>query len=241
MKTLIKAELFKLRKSTAYKVLFFTYLITEAVIQINSIGNSVVYPKYNPTYTGSEWLRQCDLTLLYLVAVLFFISFYVNGDFVKHTFYGVLMCGASRKKAFLAKLTAVFAGTVPLLLASVLTGTTLWSIHAGFGMDLGWKAVCLVAKVIAMQSLALLMLISNGMLFAVIAKSRLSAFAWSFGTLYILGVLRGNIGHIIQIPALRDLLLTLLSLSCLNLETALLAIVLKLVVAGYIFEQFDLK
>lgn len=92
-----------------------------------------------------------------------------------------------------------------------------------------------------MQSLALLMLVSNGMLFAVIAKSRLSAFAWSFGTLYVLGVLRGNIGYIIQAPALRDLLLTLLSLSCLNLETALLAIVLKLVVAGYIFGRFDLK
>lgn len=234
MKNLIKAELFKLKKSTAYKVLIITCLLTEAAIQMNSISNSVVYPKYNPAYTGSGWLRQYGITLLYMAAVLFFIAFFVNGDFC-------LMCGASRKEAFLAKLIAVFAGTVPLLLISVLTGTVLWSIHAGFGMEFGVESVCFVAKVFAGHGLASLMLISNGMIFAVITKSRLSAFAWSFASLYIPGVLRGNIKHIIRIPALRDILLTLLSLFYLNLEVAVAAIILKLAVAGYIFERCDLK
>lgn len=241
MKNLIKAELFKLKKSTAYRVLIITYLLTEAAIQMNCISNSVVYPKYNPTYTGSEWLQQQDLTLLYMAAVFFFIAFYVNGDFVKHTFYNGLMCGVSRRRAFLAKLIAVFAGTVPLLLISVLTGTTLWSIHAGFGMRFGAETVCLVAKIFAVQGLASLALISNGMIFSVIAKSRLSAFALGFGSLYILGVLRGNIEHIIRIPVLRDILLILLSLFYLNLAVAVAAIILKFAVAGYIFERRDLK
>lgn len=241
MKNLIKAELFKLKKSTAYKVLIITYLLTEAAIQMNSISNSVVYPKYNPAYTGCEWLQQYDLTLLYMAAVLFFVAFFVNGDFVKHTFYSSLMCGVSRREAFLAKLIAVFAGTVPLLLISVLTGTVLWSIHAGFGMRFGAESIWFVAKVFAAHSLASLALISNGMIFAVIAKSRLSAFIWSFGSLYIPGVLRGNIENIIPVPVLRDILLTLLSLFYLNLEIAVAAIVLKFAVAGYIFERCDLK
>ncbi len=54
MKNLIQAELFKLKKSTAYKVLLITYLIIEVVIQMNNISNSIAYPKYNPTYTGIE-------------------------------------------------------------------------------------------------------------------------------------------------------------------------------------------
>ncbi len=127
------------------------------------------------------------------------------------------------------------------MLVPSLTGTVLWSIHAGFGMNFGIEAVCLIGKALAIQILASLMLVSNAVFFSVIAKSKISAFKWSFGTLYVLGVLRGNIGHIIQIPALRDILLFLLSLFYLNLGTFLAAIILKLLAAGYIFERYDLK
>lgn len=241
MKNLIQAEFFKLKKSTAYKVLLITYLIIEAVIQMNNISNSIAYPKYNPTYTGIEWLLNLRLTLLYSIVIFLFTTYHVNGDFVRHTFYTSLLCGISRKNAFLAKIISVSAGVVPLMLVPSLTGTVLWSIHAGFGMNFGIEAVCLIAKALAIQILASLMLVSNAVFFSVIAKSKISAFKWSFGTLYVLGVLRGNIGHIIQIPALRDILLFLLSLLYLNLGTFLAAIILKLLAAGYIFERYDLK
>lgn len=101
MKNLIKAEFFKLRKLTAYKVLLIIYLMIEIVINKNYIGNSVAYPKYNPTYTGIDWLLTQPRTMLfYMLAVFFFTNIYVNGDFVSHTFYSGLLCGLPRKKAF---------------------------------------------------------------------------------------------------------------------------------------------
>ncbi len=58
MKNLIRAELFKLRKSTSYQILWITDLLIETAIHINNISNSVAYPKYNPTYTGAGWLHN---------------------------------------------------------------------------------------------------------------------------------------------------------------------------------------
>ena len=138
-------------------------------------------------------------------------------------------------------MVSALAGVVPLMLVPVLTGTVLWSIHAGFGMDFGVEAVCLVAKALGIQFLASLMLVSHAAFFAVLIKSRIGAFVWSFGTLYMSGVLQGNIGNIIQIPVLREILLFLLSVSYLNLGTFLAAVVLKFLAAGYIFERCDLK
>ncbi len=242
MKDLIKAEWFKLKKMAAYKALFITYLIVEAAVQMNNISNSVVYPQYNPTYTGAEWLENLQQALLlYSIVVFLFAALYVNGDFVKRTFYSGLLCGVPRKKAFLAKMVSTFAGVIPLMLVPVLTGTVLWSIHAGFGMNFGVEAVCLVAKTLAIQFLASLMLISHAAFFAVLIKSRIGAFVWSFGTLYVSGVLRGNIGNIVQIPVLRESLLFLLSVSYLNLGTFLVAIAINFLAAGYIFERCDLK
>lgn len=241
MKNLIKAEWYKLKKMTAYKVLLVSYLFLEAAIQMNNISNSVVYPQYNPTYTGVEWLSDLHQTFfLYSIVIFIFTSFYVNGDFVKHTFYTSLLCGISRKSVFLAKLISVIAGSLPLMFVPFLTGTLFWSIHAGFGMEFGAEAVCLMAKAFARQFLASLMLVSNAVFFAVLAKSRIRAFGWSFGTLYVLGVLRQNIGFMIHVPALREGLLLLLSLFYLNLGTFLTAIVLMLLAAGYMFERCDL-
>lgn len=134
------------------------------------------------------------MQLLWAVVVFLFIAFYVNGDFVKHTFYTCLLSGTSRTNAFLAKLISAFVGTVPLMLIPLLTGTLLWSIHAGFGMDFGAEAIFLIAKAFALQLLASLVLISNAVFFSVIAKSSTRTFGWSFGTLYLLGVLRETSG-----------------------------------------------
>lgn len=242
MKNLIKAELFKLKKLTAYKVMLILYLLIEAVVQMNNISNSIAYPKYNPTYTGIEWLLNSHQSLfLYLVVVFLFTAFYVNGDLVAHTFYTGLLCGMPRKDVFWAKVIAVFAGVVPLMLVYSLTGTVLWSIHAGFGMDFGLEVFFLIAKAFARQILLSLMLVSNGVLFSVIAKSKIGTFGWSFGTLYVFGVLRGNIENIIRIPAVSKILLFLLSLFYLNLGTFLASILLKLLAARTIFVKYDLK
>ncbi len=241
MKNLIKAELFKLKKLTAYRMLLLIYLILEIAIQMNNISNSIAYPKYNPTYTGIEWLNSQQTFLLYSLVIFLFTAFYVNGDFVDHTFYASLLCGMPRKNAFLAKIIAALVGTVPLMLVYSLPGTVLWSIHTGFGMDFGAEAVFLIAKAFARQILISLMLVSNTVFFSVIAKSKIGTFGWSFGTLYILSVIMGNIERIIPIPAFREIVLFLLSLFYLNLGTFLASILLKLLAAGYIFERYDLK
>lgn len=242
MKNLIKAEFFKLKKSTAYKTLLVTYLVIEVVVQINNISNSVSYPEYNPTYTGAEWLLDPHQTfLLYSVVIFLFTAFYVNGDFTAHTFYAALLCGLPRKNAFRAKIISLFAGTVPLMLVYSLVGTVLWSIHSGFGMDFGAEMVSLIAKAFAGQILASLMLTSHAVFFAVIARSKTGTFGLGSGTLYIFGVLRGNIWNIIQIPALSKIFMFLLSLFYLNLGTFLASVLLKLMTARYIFEKSDLK
>ncbi len=242
MKNLIKAELYKLKKLIAYKVLLVTYLIVEIVIQMNNISNSVVYPKYNPTYTGIEWLLDSQQTfLLYALVVFFYTAFFVNGDFVGHTFYASLLCGMPRKYTFWVKIIAALAGAVPLMLVSFLPGTLLWSIHAGFGIDFGTEAVFLIAKALARYILISLLLVSNAVFFSDIAKSKIGTFGWSFGTLYVLGVFRGNIERIIPIPAFREVLLFLLSLFYLNLGTFFASILLKLLAARYVFEKYDLK
>ncbi len=242
MKNLIKAEFFKLKKLTAYKVLLVVYLILEAVVQMNNISNSVLYPEYNPAYTGVEWLLNPQQTLLLYSGVIFLLTaFYVNGDFTAHTFYSSLLCGISRKAAFWAKMISLFAGVVPLLLVYSLTGTVLWSVHGGFGVDFGAEAAVLIAKAVVRQILVSLMLVSHAVLFAVIAKSKMGAFVWSFSTLYVFGVLRGNIENIIQIPALSKSLMFLLSLFYLNPVTFLASVLMKLLIARYIFERFDLK
>lgn len=242
MENLIKAEFFKLKKLTAYKVLLVIYLIMEAAVQMNNISNSVLYPEYNPVYTGVEWLLNPHQTfLLYSAAIFLLAAFYMNGDFTAHTFYSSLLCGISRKHAFWGKVISLFAGIVPLMLVCSLTGTVLWSVHAGFGVDFGAEAAVLIAKGIVRQILVSLMLVSHAVLFSVIAKSKMGAFVLSFSTLYVFGVLRGNIENIIQIPVLSKILMFLLSLFYLNPVVFLASVLMKLLIAGYIFERFDLK
>ncbi len=242
MGNLIKAELFKLKKSTAYKALLVIYFVIEMAVQLNNISNSVHYPKYNPAYTGAEWLQSLGQTQLSYGVVLFlFTAFYVNGDFTAHTFYSGLLCGVPRGNAFLAKIISLFAGVIPLMFIDSLTGTVLWSIHSGFGMAFGTGAVLLIAKVFATQTLVTLILVSHAVLFAVIAKSRIGAFGLGFFTAYAFGVLRGNIGYIVQDPVLSKFLVFLLSVFYYNLGTVLASVLLKLLTARYLFDRFDLK
>ena len=194
MKNLIKAEFFKLRKLTAYRALFIIYLMIEIVININYVGNSIAYPKYNPTYTGMEWLLTQPRTMLfYMIAVFLFTDFYVNVDFTAQTFYSGLMCCLPRRKAFWAKIVLLFVGVLPLMLVYDLTGTVLWSAHAGFGMDFGAQAFFLIAKAFGERILLTLMLVSQAVFFTVAVKSRIGAILLGFGTLNGFGILRGNI------------------------------------------------
>lgn len=257
MGNLIKAEFFKLKKSTGYKVLLVTYLVVEILNQINNIGCSVVYPEYNPTYTGAEWLLNqhqpslyCDgcaikysyiprsvewlfnthyTVIPYMVAVFLFIAFYVKGDFTAHTFYRGILCGIPRKNVFWAKLIVLFVGVIPLMLISSMAGTVLWSIHSGFGIKIGSEAVFLIAKALAKQILLILILISHGVLFAVISKNQISTFGWSISTLYVIPSL-GVEWHVFY-----------LHFFYLNLGTTVAVILFELLAAGYIFQRYDFK
>lgn len=258
MANLIKAEFFKLKKLAGYRWLLVSYLLIEILVQINNIDNSVVYPKYNPSYTGVEWLLYrhqpslyCDgcaiaekspymlqriewllnkhyTVVPYMLAIFLFIAFYVKGDFTARTFYSALLCGIPRKKAFWAKLIVLFAGVVPLMLVSFLTGTVLWSVHSGFGINFGLEAVFLVAKAFAKQLLLSFILVSHAVLFAVITKSRIGTFGWGISTMYV-------------IPKAGLALQFLLSLFYLNLGTILVTVLFELTTAGYLFERCDLK
>ena len=242
MKDLIKAEFFKLKKSTAYKALFITYLLIEVVLNNNYIGNSVAYPKYNPTYTGIDWLSTQPRTMLfYMIAVFLFTDFHMNGDFTAHTFYSGLLCGLPRRKAFWAKIISLFAGVVPLMLVYALTGTALWSVHAGFGMDFGVQALFLITKAFGERIYFTLLFVSQTIFFTIAVRSRIGAILLGFLTLNGFGILRGNIETIIKIPAFSKILLFILSIFYLNIGTFLASVLLKLLAAGYIFEKYDLK
>ena len=262
MKNLMKAEFFKLKKSTGYKVLLVAYLILDILIEKNNIGNSVVYPKHVPAYTGAEWLvdrhypslfdcecygcidtryhsfyilqrlewllNQHNTVALDMGAIFLFIAFYMKGDFTSQTFYRGLLCGTPRQNTFWAKMIVLFIGIIPMMLMSVLIGTVLWSIHAGFGMEFGKDVVFLIARAFAQQFLLTLMLVSHGVFAAVIAKSQIGAFLWSISTLYL-------------IPRSDLILRFLLALLYLNIGTILITILLELSAAGYIFARYDLR
>lgn len=263
MQNLIKAEFFKLKKSTGYKALLVIYLVMEILIQINNISNSIVYPKYNPTCTGAEWLLYqhqpslyCDwcasiqkgsyilrslewllndhyTVIPYMIVVFLFVAFYVKGDFTAHTFCRGILCGIPRKKVFWAKLIALFAGVIPLMLVSSLVGTVLWSIHSGFGIKFGSEAALIIAKAFAKQALLTLILISHAVLFAVISKNQIGTFGWSISTLYVIPSASIRAGMLFVLSAL--------SVFYLNLGTTVAVVLLELLVAGYIFERYDFK
>ena len=176
-----------------------------------------------------EWLLNEHYTVTpYMIAIFLFIAFYVKGDFTSHTFYRGLLCGIPRKNTFWAKIIVLFVGIIPMMLMSILTGTVLWSIHSGFGMDFGTEAVFLIAKAFAQQFLLTLILVSHGVFFAVIAKSQIGTFLWSISTLYL-------------IPGASIISRFLLLLFYLNIGTILITILLELSAAGYIFARYDLR
>lgn len=256
---LIKAEFFKLKRSTGYKVLFVIYLVMEILIQINNISNSIAYPKYNPAYTGGEWLLNqhqpslyCDWCAMrqehlhiprslewllndhytaipYMIAVFLFVAFYVKGEFTAHTFYRGSLFGIPRKNIFGAKLIALFAGVIPLMLVSTLSGTVLWSIYSGFGIKISPESVFLIAKTFGKQIVLSLMLISHAVLFAVISKNQIGTFAWSIGTLYV--VPRASV------RAGMRFVLSALSVFFLKPGITVATALLELLIAGYIFER----
>ena len=125
MKNLIKAEWFKLSKSSIFKILLLINLILAAILLL-------MKPR-----TGYRAFRLGIAYLIYHTNIgLIFTSAFLCEDFSNKSFGKSLLSGCSRKKIFFAKAIIFWVGMVLLLSAFICSAVITSSLLNGFGMDL---------------------------------------------------------------------------------------------------------
>ncbi|MCM1541128.1 MAG: ABC transporter permease [Blautia sp.] len=130
MKNLIKAEFFKLFKSTGYRImlalsvgvgLFFASFAVSHASRMSGyavLSNMVSFVLFHFIFTGS------------------FTAVFLCGEFSDRTMGTGLFCGLPRRSVFLSKLAAYFAGLLVLLSMVVVVPTVIISKVNGFGIEL---------------------------------------------------------------------------------------------------------
>ena len=244
---MIKAEWFKLAKSSGFRLLLScsagTGLLMTAIVLA---GTKKPF--------GYEALDNYLATvLIHSIFIFVFAAVFISNEFANHTFGISLLCGASRFKVFLAKFMVFFAGTFLLILIPVAVFTIPISIANGFSME-SWsengfyilsKLFYAVTGYAALGSVALLI--------AVAAKHKTATIAIGILGTYLIMVAEVNITntslykyiYICQIETLyqpRGLQLGVDTFSAgMYLAVTVTTFILSAVTAALLFETSELK
>ena len=175
MKNLIKAEWFKLSKSTGYKML----LLCNAV----SVLTSVLLLVAGTTSPGYEMLVISLTSILHhsVIGYLFAAVFICN-EFSNRTFGMSLLCRSSRKKVYLSKIVVYLTGMTVLFLTYVCATTLVMTVANGFGIsikhvkELVLLFLCGILGNIAMSSVIILV--------ATVAKKTIATIGIGIGLTY---------------------------------------------------------
>lgn len=131
MKHLIRAEFYKLFKSTGYRVMLAF-----------SVGVGAFFAFFGLS-RGTSWVNGYQMLPIMDSFVLFhsifacaFTAVFLCGEFSGRTMGMGLLCGLPRRRVFSAKLIVYFVGLLCLLTAAVVTPMAIMTYANGFGMEL---------------------------------------------------------------------------------------------------------
>ena len=181
MNNLIKAEWFKLSKSSGFRVLFLCNLA--------SLCSSAFLLMAGADGTGYK-MFLLSLTYIFHHSIIgyLFSAFFICSEFSERTFGISLLSGYSRRKIFAAKAFVFFCGQLLLFLTYVIMTTLVITIGNGYGMefnvDFFWMLLCGMIGCIAMGAIMLLV--------SLVMKKSVATIGVGIGIMYSLSWLEAN-------------------------------------------------
>ncbi len=128
-----------------------------------------------------------------------FVAEYIATDFESHAFTISLLCGATRKKVFGAKVIVCVAGLLSLALTNTVVGLMVTTSLNGFGTDLSNNTMFSMIKSLAYYLFICVVFIGSvTFLAAMLTKNRVVAFGVGYCVCKILGILTANIPYIFE-------------------------------------------
>lgn len=186
MKNLIKAEFFKLSKSSGYWVMF-----------ASSVGVGLFFAffwvSHGVSATGYQVFPIMDsFVLFHTIFTGAFTAVFLCGEFSDRTMGMSLFCGLPRRSVFLSKLAAFFAGLLCLLSTVVVVPVVILSIVNGFGIGLTAESCMEI-----LGQIVFFWLVSSAMggffvFLALATKSKVATMGAGFGISYILLIMTTN-------------------------------------------------
>ena len=147
MGNLLKAELFKLRKSFHYKLLLLF------PFGIGLIFGGLIY-YYDSQTVGMRMFSVWGTGTLYnAVLISIFAAEYIGSEFANRTFAASISCGAPRRRLFAVKCIIFFLALLPLIYIQDLTTFLILSYKNGLGIAWNMEAAAYIANKIFCSSL----------------------------------------------------------------------------------------
>ncbi len=179
MKCLIKAELFKLKKSLGFKLLLLANVVITllmAVLYVSVLDSEL---------TGYHILKSSLAMVLYHAYIGYlFAAVFCSSEFSNRTFAMSLLCGSSRTRVFLAKAAGFCLGMTALFVEAAGLETVFFSVSNGFGMALCPETILTVLR-LSILGLAGCLTMGAVMLFVtVIFKKAMITFGVGIGCIY---------------------------------------------------------
>ncbi|MCM1045138.1 MAG: ABC transporter permease subunit [Candidatus Gastranaerophilales bacterium] len=201
MHNLLRAELFRVRKSFVYKLIVCAYLIYEICYNRNEVSNGILYTGIS--YTGIEWFSRMPAETSYIRFMWVFVAIVVAGDYGNRTYAASFLCGYPRKKVLAAKIVVFFMEMVPIMLIHIAAGTVIWTMRYGFGAEVSIDTAMTIVKSLLYCIFSLAVFGSTYIFLSVLAQNTIGAIGMSFGITQAIGILLGNLSGMIENPILR--------------------------------------
>ena len=238
MRDLIRAEWFKLVKSTGFKVLLIcngaTVFTTLLLLVVGAKGTG-----YN------SLIIDLTYVLHHAVVGYLFAAVFLCGEFSNRNFGMSLLCGYSRRTVFLSKALVFLFGQLLLFLTYTGITTIIMSLGNGFGkkftMDIFLLLICGILGYMTMGTVTVLI--------ATITRKTILAIGIGLGSTYALMWLETNIGES-RLPLLRYTYIYQIGQleswgegfsPGIFLVVTLITIILSLAVATFVFDRTELK
>ena len=186
MGNLLKAELFKLRKSFHYKLLLLF------PFGIGLIFGGLIY-YYDSQTVGMRMFSVWGTGTLYNAALIsIFAAEYIGSEFANRTFAASISCGAPRRRLFAVKCIIFFLALLPLIYIQDLTTFLILSYKNGLGIAWNMETAAYIANKIFCSSLCNLTMGSFILLLAFCVKCKIVTIGLGLCSVYLLNLLHIN-------------------------------------------------